>query len=322
MWQLLQAASLPYYNIQMITTLTGANSYSLQAALQARLAAFLESEGDMGLERLDGEEVTIDRISEALTSLPFLSSKKLVLIRQGSANKQFVEQAERLLQNVAETTDVLLIESKLDKRSSYYKFIKKNTDFQEFNELDPNGLARWLTDVAKQRGGTLSSSDANFLVQRVGGSQQLLGGELEKLLLYSNNVTRQSIELLTEATPQSTIFELLDAAFAGNTKRALQLYQEQRALKVEPQQIVAMLAWQLHILALIKTAGDRSPEAIAAESKTSPYTVKKSLSIARKLTLAKLKQRIADLVIIDQRSKREAFNIDNALQHYILVLAQ
>lgn len=305
----------------MITTLTGSNRYALQAELQKRQAIFLKQEGDMGLERLDGEEVTIDRISEALTSLPFLSNKKLIILRQGSANKDFTEQAESLLQGVPDTTDVLLIETKLDKRSSYYKYLKKATDYQEFNELDPNGLARWLVDRAKQQGGTLNQSDANFLVQRVGQNQQLLQNELEKLLLYSSDVTRRSIELLTEATPQSTIFELLDAAFAGNTKRALALYQEQRALKVEPQLIVAMLTWQLHILALIKTAGDRSPEAIASESKTSPYTVKKSLSIARKLTLSQLKQRIGDLVIIDQRSKRHAFNIDDALQHYLLTLA-
>lgn len=302
-------------------TLTGANAYGLSRELGKLTADFVAEQGDMGLERLDGDEATFERISEALTSLPFLSSKKMVVIRGGSANKQFTEKAPELLAEVPETTDVVVVETKLDKRSSYYKFLKKSTDFREFNELDQNGLARWLVQSAKEQGGTLSQADASLLVNRVGTNQQLLASELDKLLLYNDKVTRSSIEVLTEPTPQSTVFELLDAAFAGRTKRAMQLYAEQRALKVEPQQIIAMLAWQLHILALIKTAGERSPQAIASEAKVSPYVVQKSSGIARKLTLAELKRLVADLAEIDARSKRETFSIDDALQHYLLTLS-
>lgn len=293
----------------------------LRRELQRRTAQFLAEAGDMALERLDAEEVTFERLQEALTSLPFLSSKKLVVIRSGSSNKPFAEQAPELLSNLAETTDVIIVEPKLDKRSSYYKYLKSNTDFQEFAELDAAGLGRWLSATAKEQGGTLSQADATFLVQRVGHNQQLLANELEKLLLASPAITRQTIEQLTDVTPQSTVFELLDAAFSGNTKRALQLYAEQRALRVEPQQIAAMLTWQLHVLALIKTAGQRSPETIAAEAKISPYVVKKSMTIARKLTLTELKRLVADLAEIDSRSKRGTFNIDDALQQYLLALA-
>lgn len=305
----------------MVTTLTGTNSYTRSRALRDVVARFEAAEGDMALERLDGEEATIERIGEALTSLPFLSNKKMVVLQRGSANKQFTEKAADLLKNVPETTEVIVVEPKLDKRLGYYKYLKKETDYQEFNELDQHGLARWLTEQAKAQKGSLSQSDAAYLVARVGQNQQMLDSELTKLLLYAPAVTRQTIDALTEATPQSTIFELLEAAFSGNTQRALALYAEQRALKVEPQQIIAMLAWQLHILALIKTSGQKSPESIAAEAKVSPYVVKKSTIIARGLTVVRLKQLVADLLEIDKRSKRETFDSNAALQHYLLTLA-
>ena len=82
-----------------------------------------------------------------------------------------------------------------------------------------------------------------------------------------------------------------------------------------------MLAWQLHILALIKTAGNRSPESIASEAKVSPYTVKKSVGIARRLTLPQLKRLIAALLDIDRRSKTESLDADEALQNYLLQLS-
>ncbi|HET6924635.1 MAG TPA: DNA polymerase III subunit delta [Candidatus Saccharimonadales bacterium] len=305
----------------MIITLTGENAFGLRGELDGLVAGFVAEQGELGVERLDGETVTFARISEALTSLPFLMSKKLVLISRGSANKQFAEQTQDVLNNLPETTDVILVEPKLDKRSGYYKFLKKSTDFREFNPLDVNGLSRWLVSEAKARGGSLSQRDAQYLVERVGLNQQLLANELEKLLLYEPQVSRESIELLTEPTPQSTVFQLLEAAFAGNGKRAMQLYREQRAQKVEPPQIVAMLAWQLHVLALIKTAGERSGDAVASEAHLSPYVVRKSQAIANKLSYAELKELVRELADIDVRSKREALNVDDALQNYLLKLA-
>ena len=305
----------------MIQTLAGTNTFLLKRELDAVVAAFLMEHGDLALERIDGQEAELAKIQEAITSLPFLASKKMVVLRAPSANKEFAEKIVQLLGNVSESIDVIIVEPKVDKRSTYYKFLKSKTAFQEFNELDQYALANWLVDTAKKQSGTLSSQDANYLVERVGTNQQALSNELEKLLLYSSTVTRQVIDDLTESAPQSTIFQLLEAVFAGNLHRALELYDEQRALKVEPAQIIAMIAWQLHVLAIIKAAGQQSADAIAKEAKLSPYVIRKSQGIARRLTLVKLKALIADLLLIDMRMKREAIDADEALQNYLLKLA-
>jgi len=305
----------------MIVVLTGENSFGLKVRLDKLVAAFLAEHDEFGLERIDGEETEFPKLAEALTSLPFLAAKKMIVLRRPSANKEFAEKAEELLSNLPETTDVIIVEPKLDKRLSYYKFLKKSTDFREFLELDSGGLAKWLSDEAKAREGRLSQSDAQYLVERVGANQQLLSNELEKLLLYDTAISRQTIDLLTEATPQSTIFALLESAFGGNATRTLQIYKEQRAMKVEPPQIIAMLAWQLHVLALIKTAGDRSASDIASQAKLSPFVVQKSQNIARKLSLSELKVLVSDLLSIDARSKRQNLDSDEALQNYLLKLA-
>lgn len=305
----------------MITTLTGENSYGWQRVLRQLVSEFVAEYGDLALQRLDGEEADFATIQEAINSLPFLSNKKLVILRSPSKNKEFVDNVEQILADINETTDVVIIEPKLDKRLSYYKFLKSKTDFQEFNELDLNGLAQWLVVRAKELGGSINSSDARFLVERVGLNQQLLGNELEKLLIYAPQISRLSIELLTDETPQSTIFQLLEAAFSGNSRRAIGLYKEQRAMKVEPPQIVAMLAWQLHILAIIKTAGDKPTDEIARDSKLSPYVLSKSQGIARELSLKQLKQLITQLLDIDIKSKTTSIDVDEALQNYLLGLS-
>lgn len=305
----------------MVITLTGENTWALRAELSTLVAGFTAEHGEVALERLDGEEASFERLQEALQSLPFLASKKLVVLRSPGANKQFTENAERLLSEVPEVTEVIVVEPKPDKRGSYYKLLKKTTDFQEFALPDARNMPQWLTKLASEQGGKLTLPDARFLVERVGANPQLLARELEKLLLYDPNVTRQTIELLTDETPQSKIFDLLDAAFAGNAKNVLKLYEQQRTLKVEPQQIIAMLAWQLHVLAVLKAAGDRSSQAIAGDAKISPYVVQKSQGTARKLSLAELKKLVKDLLTLDTRLKRESIDADEALKHYLLTLA-
>lgn len=305
----------------MITILTGTNAFALRTELKRLISDFVAEHTDMALERLDGEEVEFERMQEALQSLPFLVARKLVVLQTPGANKQFTEKVETLLKELPETTDVIIVEPKLDKRSAYYKFLKKQKGFNEFGELDERGLAKWLVDTAKGKGARLSMADASFLISRAGVNQQALAGEIEKLSLYTDIIDRQAIEALTPTTPQSTIFQLLEAAFAGNTKLAMGLYGEQRAQKVEPQQIIAMLAWQVHILALIKTAGDKTPDEIARDAKLSPYVVRKSAGIARKLTLADTKRLVRDLQEIDARLKREALNADDALLNYLMTIA-
>ena len=306
----------------MITTLTGENEVLRAAELRRAVAAFVNEYGDMAVERLDGEEASYERMVEAVQSLPFLAARKLVVLRAPGANKEFTEKFAAFVEAVSDTNDVIIVEPKLDKRLTYCKLLKKLTEFKEFAVLDANGLARFAVEYAKEQGGSISSGAARMLVERVGTNQLGLQHELDKLLAFDLKITQESVENLTEKTPQSTIFELLDAAFAGDTKRTMRLYDEQRALKVEPQQVIAMLAWQLHILAVVKTAKQRSVDDIAREAKLNPFVVRKTQGLARNISLAHLKELITSLREFDVRTKTEGIIADEAVRYYLLSLAK
>lgn len=305
----------------MITVLCGENSFLLQRHLRQMVHDFVAEQSDMALEQLDGEEAEFDRMREALQSLPFLAAKKLVVLRNPSSNKQFVDAAEGLLADLSDTTDLIIVEPKLDKRTAYYKLLKSQKGFHQYDELDVNGLSRWLVDFIKEHEATISQSDARYLVERVGTNQRMLSNDALKLIQYDTKVTKQSIDLLVDRTPQSTIFELLDSALAGNHKRTLELYQEQRSMKVEPQQILALLGWQLHILAVIKMAGERDPQVIAKEAKINPFVVRKSQSIVRRMSLGDLKKLISDTLALDIRLKSESIDADDSIQNLLISIS-
>jgi DNA polymerase III subunit delta len=304
----------------MTITLAGTNFYLLKRRMGELTGKFVTEHGELALERIDAEEAEPAAILEAVQSLPFLSSRKMIVLRSLGANKIASGQIEQIIDAAGDSCDVVFYEPLPDKRTSYFKVLKSKTQLEEFNELDPRGLAAWLAQEAKKAGAQLSLGDANYMVERVGTSQELLANELEKLLIYDASISRESIDLLTVKTPQSKVFDLLDAAFGGNKKRALELYAEQRAQKVEPQAIMAMMAWQLELIALAHLGKGKDAGRIASDAGVSPYPVQKAQRLAAKLDRDQLIEMINTAAEFDYKSKTVTFDLDEALKTYIITL--
>jgi DNA polymerase III delta subunit len=82
-----------------------------------------------------------------------------------------------------------------------------------------------------------------------------------------------------------------------------------------------MLIWQLHILAIVKLAGQKSPDVVAKETKISPFTVRKTQGLARRITLSQLKDLVRSLREFDVRLKSESLDADEVVQYYLMNLA-
>jgi DNA polymerase-3 subunit delta len=304
----------------MIITLTGSNFYLLKKRLDELTGKFMKEHGELALQKVDAEDAESQAVMDAVQSLPFLSARKLVLVRSGSASKNLSGHIEQIIDSAGDSVDLIFYEPSPDKRTNYFKVLKAKTQLEEFNEMDGRELARWLAAEAKRQGGQLNQADAVYLVERVGSSQQQLAGELYKLVTYEPKITRENIDQLTEKTPQSKVFDLLDAAFAGDKERALELYADQRSQKVEPQAIMAMIAWQLKLLALAKVGAGKSSQQIAKDAGLSPYPVMKAQNLARKIDNEKLRRMVAEALEIDEKSKTRNIDLDEALKTYLVTL--
>lgn len=304
----------------MIKVFSGSNSYLLNLELNKYLTDFKVKYGDLAIEKVNAGDVSYNNLIETVQAMPFLVEKRLVIVENPSANKECAEKINYLIENINDQTEVIFKESKFDKRSSLYKTLKKLRDFKEFNDLDEYTLSKWITDEVKEQNGSISSADAKYLVQRIGLNQFKLKNELSKLLCYSEKINKQTIDLLTERSPQSTIFELLDAVFNGNKKKAIEIYKEQRKLKEEPQKILGLLNWQLHIFAIIKAAGDKQSSSIASDAKLNPYVVSKSANLVRNLSLNEIKKLVNKSLELDKASKTKSIDIDDAVQNFLITI--
>lgn len=306
----------------MIRFLYGENDYAVDAAVRTARQAYLAEYDSFGLEVLDGEEVGYALVDAALNQLPFLVSKKLVIVRHIFAHKELVEKLQGSLENVPDEIDVLLVDAKPDKRTKLYKYLDKTCPKEVFNPLDMPQLIKWVKDTAVSQNVVLSDALARSLVERSGADQYRLFHDIEVLALQPQPITPSMLQELVQPTLSSTIFELLEAAFAHKLERALQIYNELLTQKVDPHEIVPMIGWQLHIYALIKSAGDRPAAEIARLGKVHPFVVSKSTSIARAMTLVQLKKLVEATLNADLALKTSRGNPHDVGRVLILELSQ
>lgn len=304
----------------MITVLTGDNDFARNQELASITKVFIKNYGDFGIEKVEASTVEMGRLLESVSSLPFLADKRMIILTDIGLNKDIIDNPDKLLDAVAETTELIINEPKFDKRLNLYKVLKKRATVKDFPALDARALPQWLVKEAKLRGGGLTLPDATYLVQRVGANQMFLHNELDKLLTYQPVITKETINLLTEPEPQSTIFDLLEAAFSGKTNKALELYKEQRKQQVEPQEIMGLIAWQVHILAVVKANEKLGPDGIASASKLNPYVVRKTMYLTSSKSLRDIKDLVKKVLDLDIRLKSEAVDADDAIQHLLLTL--
>lgn len=304
----------------MVRTFTGNNSYTLKNELRELKRKFVDEYGDLSLEIIDGEEASYEQIKDAVSSVPFLAEKKLVVVYEPGKSKDIAEKIEELFDITEFGNDLIIVEPKPDKRSSYYKTLKKNSEMVEFKELDERELANWLVSEAGKDSG-LEYRDAYYLVQRVGNNQELISNELKKLVDYGQKISREIIDKLTEPSPQTTIFNLLDSAFSGDLKKALEIYDEQRTQGEEPIKIFAMLVWQMHLVALVDSAKGRPDSEIMQASGLKPFTLNKSRSIARSMGRERIKKVLSEMVELDRTLKTTSVDADEALKSLLVSIS-
>ena len=303
----------------MTITLVGENTYLLRKELSKVISDFEQEHGDLAVERFSGEVANFEQIFSAITNPPFLTPKKLVVVEDISSVKDINTRFEELLSQSQDQIEVVLVSDKLDKRSALYKYLKKHTDYKEFANIPANNISGWVKSEVVARGGSIDSQSAQVLVEFVGTNQQKLSNEIDKLLQYNSKISVDSINLLSVKQPSTTMFQLLDALFAKDTKLMMSLYDDQRKQQVEPLTILSMVLWQLHILAVVKTAPKgKSSEQISKDAGIHSFVVQKSVNIARKMSLTHLKKFISDVVDLEVKLKTQTVDADDAVKHLLL----
>jgi DNA polymerase-3 subunit delta len=206
--------------------------------------------GDFGLEIIDGAVENAEQAAarirstiEALQTLPFLGSGKLVWLKSASfladsvtgraANVQTAlgELAEVIASDLGPEVTFLISATDVDKRRSFYKALVKRAEVQIFDRPDStrNGWEIEVTEITRNRAHKRKlqfEDDAlDLFVLLTGGDTRQIDNELEKIDIFLQKERTATVDVVRELVPLSRagIFELGNAMAAHDLKRALTL---------------------------------------------------------------------------------------------------
>jgi DNA polymerase III delta subunit len=262
----------------MITLLMGDNSFELKRALDTIVSAF-----DGVSEKMTGSDLEISRLPDLLTGMTLFATNRLVVVTDLSENKTIWDVLPEWLPRMGDEIHLVLVEPKPDKRTKTFKDLKKIATVREFiswSDRDTALAESWVITEAKRQGLALDKKLAQSLVDRVGPDQWTLHHALEKLAVL-DEVTPQVIEDIITANPSENVFNLLDAALRGDSRRVAGMIHTLQQNQ-DPYMTFGLLSGQVFQLAAVAVSEKPSGE-VAGDIGAHPYAVGKLASHAKKL---------------------------------------
>jgi DNA polymerase-3 subunit delta len=179
-----------------------------------------------GLFKADPGEVSAAQILDELRTVPFLSDKRVVVVKDAD---HFVSENRLLLEKYFENSSpsgvLVLAVSSWQSNTKLAKKLPQVGELISVAEPKRWELPRKLNEYAQDAYGKRVAADAaEFLVELVGENLAQLYGEIDKLALFAGQekmITAKHVESLTGHNRMFNCFEAIEAAVSGRKDVAI-----------------------------------------------------------------------------------------------------
>lgn len=292
----------------------GDNSLAISETL-AELEAKLGPSSEFNLHRLSGKALDLEQLRAACGALPFLSSRRLIVVEQAEKIPAVAADAfAQLLDELPETAALVLIEQvQMDRGRGNKKVSFLHTWAQEHPErtyvrafMNPKGSAfvDWISERSR---GRIEPDAAQLLAHYVEEDPLLAEQELQKLLNYVDDerpIAVEDVERLTPSHGHLDIFAVVDKLgdTQGTLPRLQRLLEDQ-----DPAYVFLMLVRQFRLMILARRAIEIGEDPIAS-MKVPPFVARKASAQSQQFTSSELEgiyQRLLDLDVSVKRGEAD-----------------
>ena len=243
----------------------------------------------MNFNYFEGKNPDVKEIISLADTMPFFADRRLILVDGSGFFKSAQEELAAYLPQMPDTTCLVFAESEVDKRNRLYKRVKELGYAAELNKQDTAQLMRWAAGILGRDGRKISRPVMEYFLERTGDDMENIRMEQEKLVCYTMGrdvITKEDVDAVGMVHVTSRVFDMVAAIVAGNTKKAMDLYEDLLTLKEPPMRILFLIARQFNQLLQIKelTAAGKDKGAMASALKVPPFAVGKLTAQARAFT--------------------------------------
>ena len=221
-----------------------------------RLREAIAGDDTMNYNYFEGKGQDVKEIISLADTMPFFAERRLVLIDgSGFFKSSAPEELVNYIPEIPESTCMVFVENEVDKRNKLYKKVKDNGYAAELKKQDADQLMRWAAGILSKDGKKITRQVMEYFMERTGDDMENIRMELEKLICYTMGrevITKEDVEAVGTVHVTNRIFEMVTAIVAGNTRKAMDLYEDLLTLKEPPMRIMFLIAKQFNQLLQVK----------------------------------------------------------------------
>jgi DNA polymerase III subunit delta len=204
----------------------GEEEYFRRRSLQLIMGAVYDgSDPGLGFSRFDGTKATLAEVLDELRTLPFLASRRVVVIDDADA---FVTANRKELESYSDrpspTGLLILIVKTWPSTTRLAKLFDKVGLTIDCKPPRESELPAFVAQMARTTGVTFDGEAVSVLIELVGPEPGRIVSEVEKLAVAiapETKVTREDVTRYVDGGRIESLWKMLDSATAGDANAAL-----------------------------------------------------------------------------------------------------
>jgi DNA polymerase-3 subunit delta len=328
----------------MFYILYGQDDFSLNQAVEKIKADLGDREMvATNTTSLEGQHLTLSELRNKCGAAPFLSSHRLVIV-DGLLRRFEVKQSRpragrgksgnglgeweglaSYIEQIPETTVLVLVDGETKGQNPLLKKLSPLAEVRTFPLLRGRDLKAWIQQRVREEGGDITPQAVNLLAELIGGDLWAMSGEIQKLLLYSQErpIGEDDVRQLVSNVQEANIFALVDAVAEGRTELAQRILHRLYDEGVAPTYILVMITRQFRLIAQARDLGPGLSRLQVQDrlGLKSSYSLDKTLGQAKLYDFEGVKQAYDKLLETDLAIKTGKYSDKLALELLVTELA-
>ena len=224
-----------------------------------------DGEDSFSYKRINGPELDLQELTEAIDAIPFLSERSFVELRGVDLNHLKEGDAlQKLLEDIPDYCTLAFVQSAAfepDGRLKLVRFLKENAIDLKFTEQTQDALVKWIAKRFAAYGKRITLEAAQHLIFVSGDLMNRLIPEIEKVAAYAREetVTVADVDAVAHHLPEAIVFEMTDHLARREYNAAMEVLDELLSDKNnEPIAMLAVIGGQMRRLYAARLAADRN----------------------------------------------------------------
>ncbi len=317
----------------------GDDDLSIDEAVD-KLRGGMGENGELNTSEFDAEQTTVPEVINAASSYPFLSDKRLVIVRgllahltrkgAGETGKRGVEQLVNELPHLPDYARLAFVErGTLSDKDRIVQLAGSAPNGYIKQFATPKDSTDWIIKRARTAYAVeIDARAAAALAEVTAGDLRRADNELAKLTAYvhpSERIAEDDVAALTPYMAETNIFKMVDALAEGRGKQAMQMLHHllDDTKNNDPFSIYGMIIRQFRNLLLAKEhlVGGGGTGSIAAAVGVAPFVAQNLARQVRGFSLPQLEQIYRTLLENDIRMKTGRIDPQLALDLMVATLS-